>query len=51
MTEWYHSIELAPGEVTPGCFDTRAVAGKVPLPANLAGKRCLDVGTRDGFWA
>jgi tRNA (mo5U34)-methyltransferase len=23
----------------------------VPLPASLAGKRCLDVGTWDGFWA
>ena len=51
MTEWYHSIELGPGEVTPGWFDTRAAAAKVPLPASLAGKRCLDVGTWDGFWA
>lgn len=23
----------------------------MPLPASLAGKRCLDVGTADGFWA
>jgi len=23
----------------------------VPLPSSLAGKRCLDVGTADGFWA
>ena len=51
MTEWYHSIELAPGEVTPGWFDTRGLVGKVPLPADLSGKRCLDVGTWDGFWA
>jgi tRNA (mo5U34)-methyltransferase len=51
VTEWYHSIELAPGEVTPGWFDTRAAAAKVPLPARLDGKRCLDVGTWDGFWA
>jgi tRNA (mo5U34)-methyltransferase len=51
LTEWYHSIELAPGEVTPGWFDTRAAARKVPLPADLSGKRCLDVGTWDGFWA
>lgn len=51
MTEWYHSIELAPGEVTPGWFDTRAAAQKVPLPKRLDGKRCLDVGTWDGFWA
>ena len=23
----------------------------MPLPASLAGRRCLDVGTWDGFWA
>ena len=49
--EWYHTLELAPGLVTPGWFDTRAAARKVPMPASLAGKRCLDVGTYDGFWA
>jgi len=37
--------------VTPGEFDLRAVAARVPLPVDLTGKRCLDVGTRDGFWA
>ena len=26
-------------------------AAAVPLPSSLRGKRCLDVGTRDGFWA
>ncbi|HEV3000587.1 MAG TPA: class I SAM-dependent methyltransferase [Solirubrobacteraceae bacterium] len=49
--EWYHTLELAPGVITPGWFDLRAVAAKVPLPASLAGMRCLDVGTFDGFWA
>ena len=49
--EWYHTLELAPGVVTPGWFDLRPVASKVPLPASLAGKRCLDIGTFDGFWA
>ena len=48
--QWYHSIELRPGIVTPGWFDTRAVAGRLPWPV-LTGKRCLDVGTFDGFWA
>ena len=37
--------------MTAGWFDTRATVRKVPLPASLAGKRCLDVGTWDGFWA
>ena len=49
--KWYHSIELTPGVVTPGWFDTRAIAPQLPMPADLAGKRCLDVGTFDGFWA
>jgi tRNA (mo5U34)-methyltransferase len=48
---WYHSIELAPGVLTPGHFDTRAASAIVPLPADLTGRRCLDVGTYDGFWA
>jgi len=49
--EWYHTIELAPGIVTPGWFDTRAVVSKLPFPHSLEGKRCLDVATFDGFWA
>lgn len=47
---WYHTIELAPGVVTPGYVDMRRTAPKV-LPDDLAGRRCLDVGTFDGFWA
>jgi tRNA (mo5U34)-methyltransferase len=49
--DWYHTIELAPGVVTPGWFDTRAVVHRLPFPTSLAGKRCLDVATFDGFWA
>jgi tRNA (mo5U34)-methyltransferase len=49
--EWYHTIELAPGVVTPGWHDTRPIVREVPFPDSLAGKRCLDVGTFDGFWA
>lgn len=48
--EWYHTIELAPGVVTPGWFDLRAITKQIPWP-DLTGKRCLDVGTFDGFWA
>jgi len=48
--DWYHTIELAPGVVTKGWFDTRAVAPSLPWP-DLTGRRCLDVGTFDGFWA
>jgi tRNA (mo5U34)-methyltransferase len=49
--EWYHTLELAPGVLTPGWFDLRGIVDRVPLPASLAGARCLDVGTFDGFWA
>ena len=47
---WYHTIELAPGVVTPGQVDLRKVASRL-LPDDLTGKRALDVGTFDGFWA
>jgi tRNA (mo5U34)-methyltransferase len=48
--EWYHTLELAPGVVTRGWFDLRSVADRLPWP-DLRGRRCLDVGTFDGFWA
>lgn len=49
--QWYHTIELPGGVVTPGEYDLRPVLRRLPLPASLAGQRCLDVGTHDGFWA
>lgn len=49
-SEWYHTIALRAGVETPGWFDTRSVSAKLPWP-NLSGKRCLDIGTFDGFWA
>ena len=48
--EWYHTLELAPGIVTPGWLDHRAIAKEMPF-GSLEGKRCLDVATFDGFWA
>lgn len=50
MTEWWHVIDLPDGSVTPGGWDLRETALKIPWP-DLSGKRCLDVGTADGFWA
>ena len=49
--EWYHTMELAPGVVTPGWFDTRGVVPLLPIPTSLEGSRCLDIATFDGFWA
>jgi tRNA (mo5U34)-methyltransferase len=48
---WYHTIDLGDGIRTPGIFDTVAALDHVPLPDSLEGRRCLDVGTADGFWA
>jgi tRNA (mo5U34)-methyltransferase len=49
---WWHTIDIAPGLVTPGFWDLRAAARRMPWPpGGLAGMRCLDVGTMDGFWA
>jgi tRNA (mo5U34)-methyltransferase len=48
---WYQSLTLPGGIVTPGGFDTAAELARVPFPASLEGRRCLDVGTAEGFWA
>ena len=48
---WYHTIDLGDGVVTPGLYDTPGECARVPLPASLEGRRCLDIGTADGFWA
>ena len=48
---WYHTLELGDGVVTDGMFDHRPHMHHYPLPADLSGKRCLDVATMDGYWA
>jgi tRNA (mo5U34)-methyltransferase len=47
---WYHTLDLGGGVVTPGWFDLRPIVGGMPWP-DVAGKRCLDIGTWDGFLA
>ncbi|WP_205698092.1 bifunctional 2-polyprenyl-6-hydroxyphenol methylase/3-demethylubiquinol 3-O-methyltransferase UbiG [Conexibacter sp. SYSU D00693] len=47
---WYHTIDLPGGVTTPGAFDLRGLIDKFPWP-DVRGKRCLDVGTYDGFLA
>jgi tRNA (mo5U34)-methyltransferase len=49
--DWYHTIDLPGGIVTKGFFDLRPLVAKLPIPASLEGKRCLDVGSADGFLA
>lgn len=47
---WYHTLDL-PGVTTTGVFDMRPYVPAYGLPESLAGKRVLEVGTWDGFWA
>ena len=47
---WYHTLELAPGQVTKGMFDLRPHVTRYGLPERMDGMRVLDVGTWDGFW-
>ena len=49
--EWYHTIDLGNGVVTPGWFDLRNELHNYPLPERMDGMRVLDVATFDGFWA
>lgn len=48
---WYHTIDLAHGVATPGFIDNRSSVPLFGIPEDLTGKRCLDIGTYDGFWA
>jgi len=48
---WYHTLDLGDGVVTRGMFDHRGFEERCGLPADLTGRRCLDIGTMDGFWA
>lgn len=47
---WYHTIDIAPGVTTPGWFDLRPIVDLMPWP-EVRGKRCLDIGTFDGYLA
>jgi SAM-dependent methyltransferase len=49
--DWYHTFDLPGGVTTPGLFNHRNVVKKLPIPASLAGKRCLDIAASDGFWS
>ena len=48
---WYHSIPLGDGIVTPGVDDSSLRLPKIHLPEDLRGKTVLDVGAWDGFFS
>src|SRR5713101_3125979 len=52
--QWYHSIEIGPGLVTPGAHplgELRQVLQYLKLPARLDGLSVLDIGAWDGFFS
>jgi len=49
--EWYHTIDLGDGIVTPGTFDLRPIVDRFGIPERLDGKSVLDVGPGNGFFS
>ena len=51
---WYHSIELPDGQVLQGLLSIEQQKRRLeyfPLPEDLSGKRVLDIGAWDGWYA
>jgi tRNA (mo5U34)-methyltransferase len=49
---WFHSIELAPGIITPGAAGaTRDQLRVMKIPRDLSGRTVLDIGAWDGFFS
>jgi tRNA (mo5U34)-methyltransferase len=48
---WYHTVDLPGGLTSKGWVDCRPVRSRVLVPDRLDGRKVLDVGTWDGFWA
>jgi tRNA (mo5U34)-methyltransferase len=49
--EWYHSIEVAPGIVTPGRYNPKPILDTMGFPDDFSGKSVLDIGCYDGFFS
>lgn len=49
--DWWHSIDLGGGIVTPGKADTTSLLERIDLAPSLAGLSVLDVGAWDGFYS
>ena len=48
--QWWHTIDLGNGIITPGHVDQRTELAKLHLP-DLTDKTVLDLGTWDGYYA
>ena len=51
MLEWYHTIDLGNGILTPGIYNHRPYLHYYGIPEDLTGKTALDVGAASGFFA
>ena len=52
--QWYHSIDVGEGLVTPGAHpleELRQVLERLQLPARLDGQSVLDIGAWDGYFS
>lgn len=49
--EWFHTIDLGDGIVTPGIDPSASKLEYMGLPESFAGKTVLDVGAYDGFFS
>ena len=50
VPHWHHRIAFSPEVSSPGSYDPSSLLARLGL-GDLRGKRVLDVGTRDGFFA
>lgn len=50
VPHWHHIMQFPHGIVSPGAYDPRDLFSRLELP-ELSGKRVLDIGARDGFFA
>jgi tRNA (mo5U34)-methyltransferase len=49
--QWFHTIDLGGGIVTPGRDESPRKLGWIRLPEDLRGRSVLDVGAWDGFFS
>lgn len=48
---WFHTIDLGRGVVTPGDDDSPRKLNRLKIPNDLSGKTFLDIGAWDGFFS
>jgi len=51
LPNWFHRIDLGYDIITPGVYNGLRILNNLDIPENCSGKRVLDLGTRDGFFA